>query len=85
MKKKLLVLIILLLMLTGCSSLFAGSPVNYVSPEEVIGRFDAGDTFAFIIGDATCPACNQYMKGAQAEFKKKDDVVLDYVDLNKLT
>lgn len=84
MKKRILVILVILLAVTGCSSLIVVDPANYVGPETVIELFENEDTFAFVVGDSTCPACNTYMKGAQKELFEKDEVALHYIDLNTL-
>lgn len=84
MKKRILVILVILLAVTGCSSLIVVDPANYVGPETVIELFENEDTFAFVVGDSTCSACNAYMKGAQKELFEKDEVALLYIDLNTL-
>lgn len=81
MKKILLGLAVLLLVITGCS---VKDPVTYKEPAEIIARFDNNETFAFVIGDATCPACQSYLAGTVKEFQSKDGVTLEYIDLDKL-
>lgn len=83
--KKLLGILVILLALTGCSSLILGDSVNFVTPDKIIEKFDKGETFAFVIGDATCGFCKQYRETTLEEFKKEKDIELDYIDLNILT
>lgn len=81
MKRILLILGVLLLVLTGC----AESSVEEIKPQAIIDRFEGGETFAFVIGDETCPACQAYRAGALKEMNKKDEIKLEYIDLHNLT
>ena len=84
MKKKILVLGVLLLIITGCSSLVVEDPVFYVKADNITTKMENKDTFAFVIGDETCPACNAFMSGAQTQLKKEEGVALSYIDMDKL-
>lgn len=91
MRNKLLGALVVVAVVVG--SLFAfdiignktENPVNYVSGDELTEMMDDKKTFAFVIGDNKCPACGSYMSGAQTELFEKDEVMLYYMDIDKLT
>lgn len=58
------------------------SPVTYVTPQSVTEKIENKETFAFILGDETCSACNQYKAEALSKMVKKDDIKLGFVELN---
>lgn len=81
MRKTAIFIVAMLLILTGCAS--SNPTVDYVDPEEIISKFESKETFAFVIGDASCPACKAYLDGALKSFKKSEDVVLEYIDIKR--
>lgn len=82
MKKALLIITSLMLFITtGCSAMIVEDSVNEVTVEEVVNRIEEEDTFAFILGSDNCPACVQYKENLK-DLKKKEDIVLDYIDLD---
>lgn len=55
--------------------------VNPVTVNDVIKKVKNKETFAFIVGSNTCPACLQY-KNSLSELQQKEDVKLDYIDID---
>lgn len=55
--------------------------VNLTSADAVTERLENKESFALVIGDETCPACITY-NSTLKEMKDKDDILLDYIDLN---
>lgn len=82
----------LLLVISASVAVFAGcsseeskvDKVNYVTAASIMERMDADETFAFVIGDAKCGACQIYVE-TLGELNKKEGILLDYLDLNDLT
>lgn len=59
----------------------ANQPVNYVSVDDLEKRIENGDTFAFVIGSASCPACQVLIDNLDTLYEEKG-VKLDYIDLD---
>lgn len=83
--KTLVALSLMTMVFTGCSLVEEVGPthVNVVDANVIIEKMDNDETFAFIIGDAKCPACMAYLEDLK-EFEKKESVILDYIDLDAL-
>lgn len=83
MRNKILVTITMmaLLLVTGCSAMVAEQPVTEVSVDQVLAKIESKETFAFIIGSKTCPACEQYRENLKT-LKEKENVSMDYIDLD---
>lgn len=87
--KKLLFLfsmLALVLAVAGCGKKEAPkekeeSPVVYVTPSEIIKKFDNKETFTFVIGSETCSACQNYKADALTKMKEKDGIKLPYIDI----
>ena len=73
MKKILIVLIIGLLVLAGCST----SPVN-----EVINKLDDKESFVFVLASSTCSACLTY-RPIINEFMEQKDMEIIYIEVDK--
>ena len=56
-------------------------PVVYTEPSKILEKFEAGETFAFVMGHADCGACQSYLKGGLTEFEKEQDEKMMYVEL----
>lgn len=82
MRKTLLSLGALLLVITGCSAIVKDDPINYVEIQEIAEKFENEETFVFILGGKSCPACAAFLEGPLSELEDRDDIRLDYVDLN---
>lgn len=93
MKKRLLLLLtgmVLAVIVAGCSSgetdkdvdtESEGDPVTYVAPGVILDKIDKEETFAFILGDADCGACQSYLETTLKEIQEKSDVTLEYIEL----
>lgn len=98
MKKTMIILgVMMLVLVTGCSQLVVDAPneadgsgikvediANSLSPEEVMAKIDNKESFAFVIGNDGCPACQAY-KIQLKEFYEKEDIKLDYINLDDKT
>lgn len=55
--------------------------VNYVKADEILERIENKETFAFILVDKTCSACQFYKETTLPEMKKELNVVYDAIEL----
>lgn len=83
--KKILILIAGLLMLSGCSLLIEEDVRKDENLKEIIQKVDNKETFAFVIGSDSCPACKHFKENGLRELEKEKDTKLLYVDLDFLT
>lgn len=49
--------------------------------EDVIKKIENKETFAFVVGSNTCPACLQY-KNSLSKLQEEEGVKLDYIDID---
>lgn len=78
--KRLLLILAMVLIITGCSNSAAGLPI--VSAKQVHQQLDKQETLVVVIGQSTCSACMQYrpvLKEILANYK----VDMAYVELDK--
>lgn len=54
---------------------------NLTTADDVSEKLENKESFALVIGDETCPACITY-NSTLKELKEKDNILLDYIDLN---
>ena len=86
-KKALLAYILIaVLLLSGCSAIIEEEIkdedyLNLVTLEEIVAKVDNGETFNFILGNDSCPACTYY-KEQLVEFHKTEDYKFDYMTHN---
>lgn len=77
--------LMLVLIITGCADDSSApsneegeeSSVNYVTTQSVIDKVESGDTYAFILGNNTCPACLAFKEN----LKDLEGYTFDYIDL----
>ena len=79
MKKTLYSLVVILLIVTGCSR--TKEPVKFVEPQNIIDKFNNEDSFMFVIGDETDPNSEKYKNESLTELKKKVKIDIYYIDL----
>lgn len=82
MRKLLYSLIVVLLLMTGCSK--TKEPVKVVEPQNIIDKFEKSDSFMFIIGDETDPTSELYKNETLVELKEKVKIDIYYIDLIKI-
>lgn len=56
--------------------------VTYIEPSEVLEKIENKETFAFILGDKECSACNSYKATTLTELKDTNGILLPFVELN---
>lgn len=81
--KRILLLVsgmLLAVIIAGCS-VVAEDPVSYTPPGEILEQIDNKDTFAFVIGDEDCPACQSYLKTSLKDMQNKSEITLEYIEL----
>lgn len=83
--KKFLMLIfsLLLVAVTGCSSLVMEDPANYISTTEALEKLDNKDTFALFLCETKQDVCKD-MWPELDKLKKNDDIIFDYIDLGEI-
>lgn len=89
MKRLLLALgLIAVLVVVGCSSENKGDeaekntdPVTYVEPAKILDRIENKETFAFILGDETCSACQHYLDTTLRKMEDDAGVTLEFIEL----
>lgn len=89
MKKLLIVFSMLMVILTvvGCGNKDKDEEKNpeenvtYVKPAEVLEKIKNKESFLFVIGSATCPACQNYRADALKQLNEKEGVKLPYIDV----
>lgn len=89
MKRLLLALgLIAVLVVAGCSSESKGDeseentdPVIYVEPAKILDKIENKETFAFILGDETCSACQHYLDTTLREMEDDSGVTLEFIEL----
>lgn len=84
--KKILLLVtgmLLAVIVAGCtdSNTESKDPVVYTPPGVILEQIDKEESFAFVIGDEDCPACQSYLKAALTDLQKKSDLTLQYIEL----
>lgn len=86
MNKKMLIstilIIISLSLFSGCSLIEKEvSDADYLNPvtlEQVVEKIDKKETFNFVLGNDSCPACAIYKEELQ-KFHKEEDYKFDYM------
>lgn len=58
------------------------SSINYVTVEEVAKRVAKKESFAFVVGSDTCPACIQFKTNLNTLYEEKG-IALDYIDIDE--
>lgn len=89
MKRLLLALgLMAVLVIAGCSSENKGDesdkksdPVTYVEPAKILDKIENEETFAFILGDETCSACQHYLDTTLREMEDDAGVTLEFIEL----
>lgn len=92
MKRLLLALgLIAVLVVAGCSSESKGNksekntdPVTYVEPAKILDRIENKETFAFVLGDETCSACQHYLDTTLREMEDDAGVKLEFIELYEI-
>lgn len=56
-------------------------PVVYSTPAEILDKIEKKETFAFVIGSETCPACQNYLANALKDMDEKSDVKINYIEV----
>ena len=79
MKKLLIVLFVMMMVLSGCSS---DKGLNIVPAKDVIQRLENDETMVVVIGQSQCSACIAY-KPILEELLNNYTVNLAYVELDK--
>lgn len=79
--KKILLLIISIILLSGCNKYNEYTQINY---EELQKKLDNKDSFVLVVGSSTCSACSKYKTTMEKVIKDKD-IEIFYIDLNSLT
>lgn len=89
-KKTLLIgLFVMIVLLTGCvatveNEIAEEDYLNLITLEEVVAKVDNGETFNFVLGNDSCPAC-VYYKEELIKFHKEEDYKFDYMEYNSNT
>lgn len=81
MKKIILITLILVGILAGCSSNTSTNKIKYVGTDELMEKLDNKESFFLVIGNSTCSACIQY-KPTLEELVKNKDVELFYLEVD---
>lgn len=72
MTKKLVVLVFLTLMLTGCSLISKESPVTTIEPQELKEKLNNKESFILVIGNKEkCGPCEMYLDESLRKLHKK--------------
>ena len=79
--KKIVLFILVILCLTGCSTLKTYSEISYSDLNKMI---DKKESFVLFIGSATCSHCNSF-KVTLNKVISKYGVDIKYIDLSKLS
>ena len=58
----------------------ASEVVSYTLPSKVLKKIENKETFAFIIGNAKCTACNDFKENGLKEFASKENNKLMFVE-----
>lgn len=64
----------------GTEEVHESKVVTYTAPGEVIDKIENKETFAFIIGNAKCSACNFYKENALTQFVAEYDIKIGFVE-----
>lgn len=64
----------------GTEEVHESKVVTYTEPGEVVDKIENKETFAFIIGNAKCSACNFYKENALTQFVAEHDIKIDFVE-----
>lgn len=89
-KKPLLIgLLVMIILLAGCvetvkKEIAEEDYLNLVTLEEIVAKADNGETFNFVLGNDSCPAC-AYYKEELIKFHKDEDYKFDYMEYNSNT
>ena len=78
MKKFVVLLILTLTILSGCTT---ADEITSIKASEAIKRLDAAESMVLVIGISTCSACKEY-KPIVREIVKNYDVEIFYVELD---
>ncbi len=79
--RKILLLVLGIFLLTGCSSVKTYDEISY---KELNNMLNKKEDFILFIGSATCSACNNY-KVTLNKVIEKYNVDIKYIDLSKLS
>ena len=80
MKKIAIALMLVLLLLVSCGST---EVISYSDGEEIMEKLENDESFVFVIGTSTCPACTQYQAIVEELIKNKDAEVF-YIESDKV-
>lgn len=80
MKKIAIALMLVLLLLVSCGST---EVLSFSDGEEIMEKIENDESFVFIIGTSTCPACTQY-KPVVEELIESKDVEVFYIESDKV-
>ncbi|HHX53239.1 MAG TPA: hypothetical protein GX703_07065 [Erysipelothrix sp.] len=82
MKKIILIGLMLLTILAGCSNNEPeANEINYVESPVLMDKLDNGESFFLVIGNTTCAACIQY-KPTLEEVVSNKDAELFYIEVD---
>lgn len=80
----------LVTILTGCvaekeeTEVSKSEVVNYVKSDEILSQIENKETFAFMLVDKTCSACEFYKENTLPKMKEELGVVYDGIELNNI-
>lgn len=80
MKKNFIVLLVMLLVLVGCSKPAGKDLYTKIDQAGIKEKVDAKESFVFVIGKDTCPACTSY-KNVMDEVIKNKKVKIFYLEV----
>lgn len=64
----------------GSPEVHESKAVTYIEPTEVIEKVEEKETFAFVIGNAMCSACNFFKENALTQFEKEHGIKMNFVE-----
>lgn len=80
MKRVLLVMVVGLLILTGCGKEDVKKGITYLEIEELETKLDSDEAFVFVVGKDTCPACIVY-KPVLDELVNNKNIDIYYIEV----
>jgi predicted bacteriocin transport accessory protein len=92
MKKSLLLILISLIFLSGCSSIPASvkdkapsmTKITQVLPSYVVELIESNESFIFYFGNSWCSAC-QFVEAVNNEVVSREKIPMYYIEMDKTT